>query len=155
MDPKNVPTFHIAQTVTVAAEVIFDAWVTPQLMTRWMFVTDDNKIYKAQADLRVGGSWSVLEWTGCEHIDHFGHYSQIDRPQKLVFSLQAPKHFAARTQVTVRIERHPIGSRLIFDQVGIDAGVVEMPWRRMFDALAALVGDIRGAPERQVEVERR
>jgi uncharacterized protein YndB with AHSA1/START domain len=149
MSANTAPTFHIAQTMMAAPALVFDAWVTPQLMTRWMFVTHSNKIYKAQADLRVGGSWSVLEWTGSEHINHFGHYLQIDRPRSLVFGLQAPKHFAARTQVTVRIDPHPIGSLLTFDQVGIDAGVVETPWRRMFDALAIVLGDPRSAQERQ------
>ena len=151
MAPEARPAFHIAQTVAAKPEAVFDAWVTPQLMTRWMFVTDDNRIYKAQADLRIGGSWSVLEWTGSEHIDHFGHYMAIDRPRELVFSLQAPKHFAARTQVTVRVDPHRVGARLIFDQVGVGADVVEAPWRRMFDTLAAVLGDLRGAAEREVE----
>jgi uncharacterized protein YndB with AHSA1/START domain len=122
-------------------------------MKRWMFVSDDNDIYKAQADLRVGGSYSVLEWTGSEHIDHFGHYQEIDRPRKLVFSLQAPKHFPARTQVTVRVSPHPVGSQLTFDQVGVGGSLVEAPWRRMFDTLAIVVGDLRAAEERQVEAK--
>jgi uncharacterized protein YndB with AHSA1/START domain len=146
------PTFHIAQTITAPPEAVFDAWVTPELMTRWMFKTNSNEIYKAQAALRVGGSWSVLEWTGSEHIDHFGHYTAIDRPHKLAFGLQAPKHFPARTHVTVTIEPHPLGSRLTLDQSGVDATIVEKPWRHMFETLAELLGDRRTAKERQVEV---
>lgn len=152
VDPYAPPTFHIAQTLAAAPEAVFDAWVIPEVMVRWMFVMGDNKIYKAQADLRVGGSWSVLEWTGSEHIDHFGHYAKIDRPRELVFGLQAPKHFPARTQATVRIEPHSLGSRLTFDQTGVDAAIVEAAWRRMFDNLAVVLGDHRGADERQVEV---
>lgn len=152
MAPEEHVFFHIIQTLAATPEAIFDAWVTPELMRRWMFVTDGNEIYKAQADLRVGGSWSVLEWTGTEHIDHFGHYTAVARPQKLAFSLQAPKHFSARTQVEVRIEADPQGSRMIFNQQGVSASVVEKPWRRMFNELAAVVGDHRGAEARHVEI---
>ncbi len=153
MAPSLVPpTFRIAQILAARPEAVFDAWVTPDLMTRWMFVMGDNTIYKAQADLRVGGSWSVLEWTGSEHIDHFGHYTAVERPGKLAFTLQAPKHFPARTFVDITIEPHPIGSRLSFDQKGVEASIVEKAWRRMFDNLADVLGDTRGAEARQVKV---
>ena len=61
----------IRQTLAANADAVFGAWVNPPIMKRWMFVTDDNEIYKAQADVRVGGAYSILEWTGSEHIDHF------------------------------------------------------------------------------------
>ena len=118
-----------------------------------MFVSGDNEIYKVQADLRIGGAYSILEWTGSEHIDHFGHYLKIDRPSHLSFSLQAPKHFRGRTSITIAIEPQSDLTKLTFHQIGIGPIVVEKPWLMMFDTLAKVLGDDRTAKVRGVEVE--
>jgi uncharacterized protein YndB with AHSA1/START domain len=143
----------IRQTLAAPSGAVFDAWLTPSTMKRWMFVTGDNDIYKAQADVRVGGSYSVLEWTGCEHIDHFGQYREITRPHRLAFSLQAPKHFKGRTLITVSIERQAELALMTFHQTGIGPSVVEKPWRMMFDTLARILGDLRSAHSRGLTVE--
>jgi uncharacterized protein YndB with AHSA1/START domain len=143
----------IRQTLAASAEAVFDAWVTPSIMKRWMFVSGDNEIYKVQADLRVGGAYSLLEWTGSEHIDHFGHFREIDRPNRLAFSLQAPKHFRGRTSIVVTVEPQGDLTMLTFHQTGIGPSVVEKPWLMMFDTLAKLLGDDRAAKVRGVEAE--
>ena len=151
--PTNADFVLIRQTLAAPAQAVFDAWVNPSIMKRWMFVMGNNDIYKAQSDLRVGGAYSILEWTGSEHIDHFGHYLEVERPTRLSFSLQAPKHFRARTSVTVTIEPQDDLTRLTFHQVGIGPSVVKKPWLIMFDTLAKLLGDDRTAKVRGVEVE--
>lgn len=143
----------IRQTLAAPAEAVFDAWVTPATMKRWMFVTDDNEIYKAQADLREGGAYSILEWTGSEHIDHFGHYLKIDRPTLLAFTLQAPKHFKARTSVTIAMQPHGEMTRVTFHQIGIGPSVVQKPWLMMFDSLAKWLGDRRPVEQRDPEIK--
>jgi len=145
----------IRQTLAASAEAVFDAWVTPSIMKRWMFISDDgdNDIYKVQTDLRVGAAYSILEWTGSEDIDHFGHYREIDRPHRLAFSLESPKHFKGRTSVTVTIEPQGSLTLLTFRQAGIGPSVVGKPWSRMFDMLAQLLGDDRKAKVRGVSVE--
>jgi uncharacterized protein YndB with AHSA1/START domain len=152
MPNEIVPRFRISQTIAAAPEAVFDAWVTPNTMRKWMFATGKNDIYKAQSDLRVGGSYSVLEWNGGEHIDHFGHYEEVDRPRRLVFTLSAPKHFPQRTLVTVAVNSTAAGSNLAFDQVGVGRDMVEAAWRVMFNTLAKQLGDTRSATERNVEV---
>jgi uncharacterized protein YndB with AHSA1/START domain len=150
MTKSAPPIFSITQSLAATPQAVFDAWVTPEIMKRWMFVMGDNDIYKAQVDLRVGGSYSILEWTGSEDIDHFGQYKEIRPPSRLAFGLRAPKHFPFRTAVTIDIEPHPDGAKLIFNQVGVPANIVEAPWRVMFDTLASVLGDPRSAAERNV-----
>ena len=151
--PGEADFVLIRQTLAASAEAVFDAWVTPSIMKRWMFVTGDNDIYKVQADVRVGGAYSILEWTGSEHIDHFGHFQGIDRPNRLAFSLQAPKHFRGRTSIVVTFESHENLTTLTFNQTGIGPSVVEKPWLMMFDTLAKLLGDDRTATVRGVAAE--
>jgi uncharacterized protein YndB with AHSA1/START domain/dihydrofolate reductase len=142
--------FVLAQTLSAPPQAIFDAWTQPELMKQWMFVGPSNEIYKVQADVRVGGAFSILEWTGAEHIDHFGHFTEVSAPHRLAFSLRVPKHFPGRTLVRVQITVDPVGASVILRQSGVDPRVVEKPWRAMFDALAKLVGDLRSAAERHV-----
>ena len=151
--PTKADYVRIRQTLAAPAESVFDALVTPSTMKRWMFYMGDNEIYKAQADLRVGGAYSILEWTGSEHIDHFGHYLTVERPTRLSFTLQAPKHFKARTSVTITIEPQGDLTQMTFHQIGIGPSVVEKPWLVMFDALAKLLGDERTAKVRGVTAE--
>jgi uncharacterized protein YndB with AHSA1/START domain len=151
--PTQADFMLIRQTLAANADAVFGAWVNPPIMKRWMFVTDDNEIYKAQADVRVGGAYSILEWTGSEHIDHFGHYLKVDRPTLLSFTLQAPKHFRARTSITVAFEPQGEMTRLTFHQIGIGPSVVQKPWLMMFDTLAKLLGDDRPAKRRDVEID--
>jgi uncharacterized protein YndB with AHSA1/START domain len=105
-------------------------------MKRWMFAAPDSDIYRVQADLQVGGAFSILEWSGTEHIDHFGHYEVIEVPRRLVFTLLVPKHFLGRTRVALDIAEHGDVSQFVFEPTGVDPHVVEDAWRSMFDALA-------------------
>jgi uncharacterized protein YndB with AHSA1/START domain len=151
--PTKTDFILIQQTLAASAAAVFDAWVNPSVMKQWMFLTGDNEIYKVQVDVRVGGAYSILEWTGSQDIDHFGHYLKIDQPNLLSFSFQAPKHFKARTTITITIETQDDLTKLTFHQTGIGPSVVKKPWLMMFDTLAKLLGDDRTAKARGVEVE--
>ena len=72
----------------VAAERVFDAWLDPILLGRWMFGPNvrDERIVKLTLDPKVGRKFSfVVDRQGVE-IDHVGEYLEIDRPRRLVFT---------------------------------------------------------------------
>jgi uncharacterized protein YndB with AHSA1/START domain len=115
--------------------VVFEAWTKPAIMKRWMFVGTGNTIYKAQTDLRIGGAFSILKWSGSEHIDHSGQYREIGGPHHFAFTLLVPKHFTGCTLVIVDIEADGPNARLTFEQSGVSKQIVEKAWHQMFDAL--------------------
>lgn len=144
---------RLRQSFATSPARLFSAWTEPNLMKRWMFIAPErrNQIYKVKVDLRAGGTYSILEWTGAEDIDHFGHYEEIDGPSHLVFTLSVPKHFAGRTRVRVDIESHEKGAALTFEQTGVDPHLVTKAWLDMFDALAGVVGDSRSREARTID----
>jgi len=74
-----------------------------------------------------------------EEIDHFGQYLQVERPERLAFTLEAPKHFPGVTRVRIRIEARANGCAMEFEQTGVDKDVTEESWRAMFATLRGVL----------------
>lgn len=104
-----------------------------------MFVSGTNEIVEVKSDRRVGGRFSILERNHGEMIDHYGFYREINRPHRLVFTLEVPKHFPGATCITVEITRQNGGSQMAFTQTGVDPKITQDIWRSMFDTLASLI----------------
>jgi uncharacterized protein YndB with AHSA1/START domain len=132
---------QIVRYFAVPPHSLFDAWVTTDLMRRWMFASPANEIREIKLNRQVGGIFSILEWSGTEEIDHFGEYLAIERPHRLVFTLKVPKRFPGTTCVAVNIARNPVGSLMTFTQTGVDKTVTEGNWRDMFEMLAMVLSE--------------
>jgi len=67
---------------------LFDAWCKVEIMKSW-FAPGDMTVPHAEADLRVGGQYTIVmqQQSGEQHIVS-GHYQEIVKNQKLVFSWQ-------------------------------------------------------------------
>jgi uncharacterized protein YndB with AHSA1/START domain len=68
-------------------EVVFDAWLDPQMIGSWMFgpAIRDESIVHIEVDARVGGEFSFLVNRQNTVIDHIGTYLVINRPEHLEF----------------------------------------------------------------------
>ena len=88
----------------------------------------------------TGGKFSILELNKNEKIDHFGQYLEIKKPNKLVFTLEVPWHFAGISIVSVEIKDKHDGSEMIFSQSGIDTSITEKSWKNMFENLKTVIG---------------
>ena len=78
---------RIERTFDAAAEAVFDAWTSPEVMRRWFHVAPDWDTPDAEVDLRVGGKVRVvmLRPDGAE-AGMGGEYRLIDRPRRLVMT---------------------------------------------------------------------
>jgi uncharacterized protein YndB with AHSA1/START domain len=74
----------ITRLFDASAELVFDAWTTPEIIKRW-WAGDRGKVTRAEVDLRVGGTWRwVMTATGGFEVAFHGDYLEIDRPHRLV-----------------------------------------------------------------------
>ena len=74
----------ITREFDAPAELVFDAWTTPDLVKRW-WAGDRGVVTEAQIDLRVGGRWRwVMVANGGFEVAFSGEYREIDRPHRLV-----------------------------------------------------------------------
>jgi uncharacterized protein YndB with AHSA1/START domain len=75
---------RIIREFDAPAGLVFDAWTTPEIVTRW-WGGDRGEVTAAEIDLRVGGSWRwVMVANGGFEVAFHGVYREIDRPHRLV-----------------------------------------------------------------------
>lgn len=102
---------EVSRRITAPPERVFDAWLDPASVGRWLFATPDGVMERVEIDPRVGGRFEIDERRGDQLAEHFGEYLEIDRPRRLVFSFAAMRD-SGFTRVTVTIVPDGDGSRL-------------------------------------------
>jgi uncharacterized protein YndB with AHSA1/START domain len=76
---------RIERIFTAAAEDVFDAWTSPEVMRRWFRPGPDWGTGRAEVDLRVGGKVRVaMRRPDGTEAGARGEYTHIDRPHRLV-----------------------------------------------------------------------
>jgi uncharacterized protein YndB with AHSA1/START domain len=69
---------------------VFDAWVDPPLMERWLFKSPTTRL-DARTDPRTGGTFSIVEHDAGRVITHDGSYAIFEPPKRLSFGLAVPQ----------------------------------------------------------------
>ena len=134
--PAQEAPMQISRSIDAPPEVVFDAWLEPHLMRRWMLHNPTHEISDVHSNAVVGGSFSIVERAGDEQIDHEGRYLEVQRPRKLVFSLRVPKQFPGEALVTVGIEPAAYGCDVTLTHTGVKPELTEHVWRAMLESLA-------------------
>lgn len=121
----------LTRTFNGPAEVVFDAWTKPELVTRWWAPRAYGvKLVTCEIDLRVGGQYRyVFALEGHEPKEFYGTYLDVQRPTRLVWTNAETGDFvstatftekAGKTVLTLH-ERHP--SKAALDEA-LESGVV-------------------------------
>ena len=141
MIANAIEPVHINLQYNVSPEIIFDAWIKPDIVRKWLFAGSASEIVKVDINPIAGGNFSILEWDrgNREYIDHYGKYAEIIRPHRLVFTLEVPKHFSDITQVTIEIEPIENGCELKLTQIGVSKDKTEKSWKDMLQQLKLVV----------------
>jgi len=132
---------QVSRSIDASPEVVFNAWLAPDVIRRWMLQNPTHEICAVSSDGVVGGEFKIVERAGDELIDHFGRYVEVQEPNKLVFSLQVPKQYPGETLVTVGIEPAVHGCDVTLTQTGVAPEVTEHAWRKLLDSLALMCAE--------------
>lgn len=99
-------TASISKRFAASAEAVYDAWLDPVWLGRWMFgpAVRDEKIVGLTNDPRVGGQFSFVVDRAGATIDHVGEYLVLERPRRLVFTWATRDSLPATSKVTVQID---------------------------------------------------
>lgn len=110
----NNPEVKVVKDFNVSAEKVFDAWLNPTTLNRWMFGPDvrDEEVLKLETDPRKGGSFSFVVRRGEEVINHLGTYLELDRPRRLVFTWGIESESEDESVVSIDIVSTKNGCRL-------------------------------------------
>lgn len=107
-------TVRVTRRFSASPEKVFDAWLDPAMIGRWMFgpALRDEEILRISVDPRVGGRFSFLVRRDGQELDHVGTYVELDRPWRLVFTWGVNRDSGDTSRVTVEIELVEGGSEL-------------------------------------------
>ena len=88
-----------------SAEAVFDAWLDPELIGKWMFgpAVRDEQVVRTLIDPRVGGAFSFVVRRQGKEINHLGEYLTLERPHRLVFTWTTADSLPATSRVTIEI----------------------------------------------------
>ena len=134
-------TVKIKMPVYALPEIVFDAWVKPELLQKWLFVGADSEMIETEVNVEPKGRFSLLELnkTTNERVTREGTYLEVERPSRLVFTLADSRHSQEDVTVTVEIAPADIGSDLTLLQTGISQTITEQRWEAMLEQLKLTV----------------
>jgi len=142
MSTESRVRFRLTRHFDASPERVFDAWLDPEKVGKFLFATEDGEMVRVEIDPRVGGRYSIVDRRDGEDVEHTGEYLEIDRPRRLVFTLQVPKYSETVDRVTVEISRAGTGCELtLTHEVTPEwADQVEEGWTAILDGLTRLLG---------------
>jgi uncharacterized protein YndB with AHSA1/START domain len=126
------------------AERVFDAWLDPDWLGRWMFgsAVREERIVRLGLEPRVGGKFSFVVNRGGTDVDHVGEYLELLRPRRLVFTWGTRDTLPETSRVIIEIAPVEGGCELTLTHEmapswAAFADQAATSWRKMLDALAA------------------
>ena len=81
---------NIEQTIHAPIDRVFDAWLDPTLLARFILPMRGMPAPEVANEAREGGRFSIIMQVGEERIPHTGTYLVIDRPHRLSFTWESP-----------------------------------------------------------------
>ncbi len=135
--------FEISRKFSASAEQVFDAWLDPGGVGRWLFASADGEMKRVEVDPRVGGKFVISDQRGDTLAEHFGTYLEIDKPHRLVFSY-AMDLKAEPTVVTIEILEMEDGCQLLLShridpEWGDVLAQINEGWTSILESLATML----------------
>lgn len=133
---------RVTRRFSASPERVFDAWLDPATARRFLFATETGEMVRVEIDAREGGRYSIVERRDGEDVEHTGEYLEIDRPRRLVFTLQVPLYSEEVDRVTLELAPADGGCELtLLAEVSPEwADQTEEGWSMILDTLERVLG---------------
>lgn len=112
---ESYTTLVMTRHVDAPPERVFDAWLNPEIMRKWLF-TDEATNKVARNEPHVGGTWEIVSHRNNTDYRAIGEYIEIDPPTRLVFTFQMPQFSESIDRITVEIKPDGDGCEMTFTQ---------------------------------------
>lgn len=83
-------TVNTSRLINAPIEAVFNAWMNPDLLSRFMIPGEGMSVSKAEADGRQGGRFTIVMAAGEQEIPHGGTYLEVVPHSRLVFTWESP-----------------------------------------------------------------
>ena len=96
----STTTVFVERVVPASPQKVFEAWLDPEALRRFMFGAPGAIVTRAECDPRVGGQFLIVMNVGGHEVPHRGEYIEITRYTRLVFTWLSP-HAGEGSRVTL------------------------------------------------------
>lgn len=140
MDKETVPV-KVKLRYGASAEQVFDAFLDPKKAGKFMFATVTGKMVKVEIDPKIGGKFLFVDRRPEGDAEHFGTYTELERPKRLAFEFSVDRRAKSGDAVSIDIKKLEKGCELTLIH-HIDAAYadyqekIEQGWAGVLDALA-------------------
>jgi len=109
-------TLTAERTIAAPPKAVFDAWLDPAMLTRFMVPGPGMGCPEATSDPKVGGRFSLLMQAGEDKMPHGGTYREITPHSRIVFTWESP--FSAEgSTVTLDFTPEGAGTHVVLNHV--------------------------------------
>jgi uncharacterized protein YndB with AHSA1/START domain len=136
---------RIERTFDAAAEDVFDAWTSEEVMCRWFHAGPDWDTASAEVDLRVGGEVRiVMRGPSGNLVQMGGEYTLIEKPRRLEFTWNFSDHPGNLQRIELEFTERNGRTTVVMvnSQISTDRRREEQQWGwgRCFDELERVLG---------------
>lgn len=118
MSDESKATVSVSRRYEASPERVFDAWLDPEKVRKFLFKTSAGEMQRVEIDPRVGGAYCIIERRNGVDAVHTGKYLELERPRRLVFTLEDPGGFQD-TVVAIEIVPANSGCELTLTHEGV------------------------------------
>jgi uncharacterized protein YndB with AHSA1/START domain len=83
---QSGPSVVIERLIPAPPRAVFDAWLDPVALQRFMCAGPGVTVTSAECDPRVGGKFLIVMNVGGQDLQHRGEYLEIERHRRLSFT---------------------------------------------------------------------
>lgn len=130
-----------SRVIGAARERVFDAWLDPKMLAKFMTPGPDMTVPDATTDAKEGGRFLVIMRAGDQDLPHAGTYKTIDRPNRLEFTWESPMSQVEGSTVTLDFDEVTDGTKVTLTHVRFQNEEMrdnhEKGWGAILNALSA------------------
>lgn len=104
-------TLTVSRTIPARPARVYDAWLNPAVLARFMVPCDGWGQARVANDPRVGGTFNILMIGDGKEVPHHGTYLELAPHTRLRFTWESP-HSVEGSMVTITLTPEGEGTRI-------------------------------------------
>lgn len=146
MSSEGNITVPVTRRFLASPPQVYDAWLDAANVGRWLFATPEGQMVQIDIHPHIGGCYVITERRNGEDVAHAGTYLELDRPHRLVFTLNVEKYSDALDRISIDLRPRGNGCELTLSHTmsAAHAGIqtkVEEGWSTVLEGLAKTLGE--------------
>lgn len=83
-------SLNLTRTIKAPIEAVYNAWLDPEMLARFMIPGEGMTVPKAETDAREGGRFDIIMKAGDKEMPHGGIYKKLNPYSQIIFTWESP-----------------------------------------------------------------